>query len=57
LTEGELGAEFEDAGGEVVGGGEGRGVKGEDRGVLALVVGGVDIDELCGEISIQAGKN
>jgi len=46
LAECDFCAEFEDSGGEGVGGGEGGGVEVEDFLVLALVVGVVDVDEL-----------
>lgn len=45
LAEGDFGAELQDAGGEVVFGGERGGVEVEDGLVLALVEGAVDVDE------------
>lgn len=45
LGEDELGAELEDAGGELVGGGEGGDVGGEDGGIPVLVEGVVDVDQ------------
>jgi len=45
LAEGDFGAELQDAGGEVVFGGERGGVEVEDGLVLALVKGAVDVDK------------
>lgn len=44
LAEGDLGAELEGSGGQLVFGGEGGGVEVEDGLVLALVEGVVDVD-------------
>ena len=50
--QGALGAELEDAGWEGVGGGKVGGVKVDDALVLALVEGGVDVDEFWGGLVV-----
>lgn len=52
LALGDSGAELEDAGGEVVFGGEGGGVEVKNCLVLALVEGVVDVDEFWGGVSM-----